>query len=513
MGLVIPLSEAHKVRVLDAACRNDFASFVRASFHTLAPNAEYLMNWHILAVAYHLELVRRGKIRRLIITLPPRSLKSIMASVALPAFVLGHDPSKRIIALSYGSELAVKLGNDFRAVVNMPWYRRQFSAMQIAGKNTELEISTTQRGFRFATSFEGGLTGRGGDIIIIDDPLKPSDAHSDSRRTGVNNLFYNTVYSRLDDKRSGAIIVVMQRLHTDDLVGMLLRTSNDWTVLSLPAIAQEDECIRISEHRYHQRRRGEALHPELAPLALLQAERLQYGSDLFAAQYQQAPVPPDGLMIKPEWIQYYDLRPERTPSSEVIQSWDTANKDGGQNDSSVCTTWLIHEGNYYLIDVLRDRWIYPDLKAKAIAHAREHDPDRILVEDTGVGMALVGQLKEAKFSAIAVKPTRDKKVRMSVQSAKFEAGRVFFPKNAPWRADLEAELLGFPHVRHDDQVDSCAQALSHEGTAKLWGAKATAGLNSVYRGLGEQLGAVPDRRTYEAMGIGGIGAYILGLTR
>ena len=152
-------------------------------------------------------------------------------------------------------------------------------------------------GYRLATSIDGTLTGRGGDIIIIDDPLKPADALSSSKRERVNDRFRNTLVSRLDDKKNGAIIVAMQRLHVDDLCGRLLRESDDWTVFSLPAIAEDDEQIPIGEGRYYQRRAGEALHPEREPKSVLDSMRSQLGSDTFAAQYQQRPVPPDGAMI------------------------------------------------------------------------------------------------------------------------------------------------------------------------------------------------------------------------
>ena len=232
--------------------------------YDLLPHGEPLsMNWHIEAMAYHLEQVRRGRIKRLIINLPPRYLKSVVTSVAFPAFVLGHDPTKRLIVASYGSELAVKLANDCRTVINSPRYKSIFPGLQISRmKNTESEIATTRGGFRLATSIDGSLTGRGGHIMIIDDPLKPSDACSDAKRDHVNTWFKNTLYSRLDDKQKGAIIIVMQRLHDDDLCGFLLKNSHDWVVLNFPAIALKDEQIPIGDGRFYDRHIGDVLHPE-----------------------------------------------------------------------------------------------------------------------------------------------------------------------------------------------------------------------------------------------------------
>jgi hypothetical protein len=161
--------------------------------------------------------VRRGKVKRLNVNFPPRMLKSIICSIAFPAFILGHDPTKRVIVVSYGSDLAIKLANDFRTILNASWYRRMFPGTRISRiKNTEFEVVTTRNGFRLAASIDGALTGRGGDIVIVDDPLKAMDAHSDSKRERVNNLFNSSLLTRLDNKQTGAIVLVMQRLHTDE---------------------------------------------------------------------------------------------------------------------------------------------------------------------------------------------------------------------------------------------------------------------------------------------------------
>src|SRR6266540_5880936 len=230
-----------------AACRRDLVSFVRKMFHVLNPSAIFQMNWHICRVAYMLEQVRLGEIKRLIITVPPRSLKSIMCSVAFPAFALGHDPTKRLIVVSYSADLAIKHGNDFRAVVNSEEYHAIFPGMRISAmKNTQTEVVTTRNGLRLAMSVDGALTGRGGDIIIIDEPIAAlAGTLSQKSREHVVDWYFNTLLSRLDDKQNGAIVLVMQRLHEDDLVGVQLRGSDAWTVLSLPAIAQQDEEIPI----------------------------------------------------------------------------------------------------------------------------------------------------------------------------------------------------------------------------------------------------------------------------
>jgi predicted phage terminase large subunit-like protein len=401
--------------------------------------------------------------------MPPRSLKSIISSVALPAFCLGHDPTRRIICVSYSGDLAKKHSNDFRAVIEAPWYQSAFPATRIGRfKDSEVEIEFTARGFRLATSVGGTLTGRGGDLIVIDDPLKPDDALSETKRSGANQWFTNTLLSRLDDKRSGAIVVVMQRVHMDDLTGFLLAQSKEWQTLSLSAIAEADEVIPVWAGRLYCRTSGEALSSEREPIEVLNALKLQIGSDAFYAQYQQMPVPPGGAMIKRDWIRRYSAPPPRQNVLQIIQSWDTAMKGGPGNDYSVCTTWAqTGDCKMFLLDVWRGRVDYPTLRAEVLALREEWRPSTILVEETGTAIGLIDELRYRCYGLVGVKPERDKIARMAIASAKFEAGNIYLPERARWLADLEAELFAFPGSRHDDQCDSISQALNDERAESL----------------------------------------------
>jgi predicted phage terminase large subunit-like protein len=447
--------------VLDALLRSDFKSFLHRCVLTLNPGSRFLPNAHIDAIAYLLERVRAGEVTRPIINMPPRYLKSIMVSVAFPAFLLGHNPRLKIFGISYGSELSAKHAADFLAIVRSPWYRNLFPRMRVA-RAAESDVFTTKRGFRRSTSVNSALTGLGGDIFIIDDPQKATDAQSETLRNSVTQWFSNTLRSRLDNKKSGIIVLVMQRVHLQDLTGYLTENSDEWTVLSLPAIAEVDEQIPIGPGKFYHRPAGEALHPEHEPLETLENLRKELGSEIFAAQYQQSPVPPGGAMIKRQWLRYYDIRPERTYRTKVIMSWDCAAKEGAQNSYSVCTTWLIVEKrDYYLLDVTRGRFDYPRLRQTAIALAERFKPTAIVIEDASTGIALAQELKQAGQYRIKPVPVdRDKVTRLYVQAAKFEAGQVFFPRGAPFLPELEAELLTFPQGKHDDQVDSLSQALA-----------------------------------------------------
>jgi predicted phage terminase large subunit-like protein len=251
----------------------------------------------------------------------------------------------------------------------------------------------------------------------------------------------------------------MQRVHMDDMTGFLLSQSDEWEVLSLPAIAYHDEAIQIAPGRYHYRKPGEALSPEREPLEVLNSMKLQIGGDAFSAQYQQTPVPPGGAMVKRDWVVRYSELPPEAQQRATLQSWDTASKGGPDNDWSVCTTWVIRGKLWYLLDVWRGRVDYPTLKANVQSLAKKWRARRILVEDAATGTALVQELRSKVSGIIAIKPDRDKISRMAVASAKFQAGQIYFPKKAPWLPDLEAELFAFPGSRHDDQCDSISQAL------------------------------------------------------
>ncbi|RRH92069.1 terminase [Mesorhizobium tamadayense] len=444
--------------VLVDAARNDLATFVGLAFSAI-DRSQYLPNWHIRAIAYQLERVLLGQCKRLIITMPPRSLKSVTTSVAFPAWVLGRDPSKKLICVSYSQPLAVKHANDFRNVVDSAWYRSMFPTFKISPrKNTENELQTTLGGGRLTTSTGGQLTGRGGDIIIIDDPLKAEDAHSETARTKCAEWVRTTLMSRFDNPATGAVILVMQRLHVDDLAGVLLEAGG-WEHLNLSATAEEDERIPISANRRHERKIGDLLHP--ARLGVPELDRLKrdLGSLTFSAQYQQAPAPPDGNIVKRTWFRDYDPGQLDRRSMTIVQSWDTALKGDPSCDYSVGTTWAKDDNNYYLLDLIRIRAAYPELIQRVKRSIDDHDPDIVLIEDVGSGTSLIADLDYQGVSTTPVKARMDKESRLSRVSAMIENGNVHLPKDAHWKDDFLLEVLAFPHGKHDDQVDSMTQAL------------------------------------------------------
>lgn len=451
------------LRDLDAALRLRFDIFLMMVFLTLNPGKPYFDNWHIDAMVFRANEILRGNVRRLIVNVPPRNLKTITFNIALSAFMLGHDPRLRIFTVSYGERLAEDHAMDFRKVIESDWYPRIFPAMKIQ-RMAGHEFFTTQGGFRRWTSISGAITGMGGDVFILDDVLKSDDATSEAKRAAVNQWFGGSLLSRLDNKEKGIIIVAMQRLHLDDLTGYLLRETTGWGHLELPAIAITPQIVPIGRGRYYNRQVGELLNPAFESESALTDQRNTMGSARFSAQYQQRPVPLEGALLNPDWFQYYDSLPELDDRSVVIQSWDTASKDGLANSYSVCTTWLIHKGGYYLMDLCRMKLNFPALRNMAAVLANHHKPRYVLIEDASTGPALAAELKLLQRATVKlVKPQQDKQVRLFAQQALFEAGRVLFPRQAPWLRVFLDELESFPEGPYSDQVDSVSQALAFKG--------------------------------------------------
>jgi predicted phage terminase large subunit-like protein len=406
--------------------------------------------------------VREGKIRRLIINLPPRHLKSLLASIAFPAWCLGHDPSAQILCVSYAQDLADKLARDCRSIMMTSWYRRIFSTRLAPHRQAVQEFLTTAQGYRLSTSNGGVLTGRGSDIILIDDPLKPEEALSDVQRQAANIWYDTTLYSRLNDKRTGAIVLIMQRLHEDDLVGHVLE-QEPWEIVRFPAITEEDEVHHIETiwgPRCFTRRQGEPLRPDREPLETIDRIRGTVGEYNFAGQYQQTPAPLGGGMVRAEWFKRYGAVERPESFDRIVQSWDTANKATELSDFSVCTTWGIKGKDLYLLGVLRQRLEYPALKRAVRDHQGLFNADVVLIEDKASGTQLIQELIVDGFHRVTrYKPECDKIMRLHAQTAAIENGFVYIPQTAPWLTEYLHEITVFPKGKHDDQVDSTAQFL------------------------------------------------------
>src|SRR5712664_2384255 len=402
-----------------AILRSDLGYFAQRCFRELNPQAAFLPNWHIEVIAAKLAAVREGKIRRLIINLPPRHLKSLLASTAFPAWCLGHDPSAQILCVSYAQDLADKLARDCRSIMMSPWYRRIFPTRLALHRQAVQEFITTRQGYRLATSTGGVLTGRGADLILIDDPLKPEEALSEARRNATNDWYANTLYSRLNDKRRGAIVIIMQRLHEDDLVGHVLG-QEPWEVVSFPAIAEADEVHEIATIGGPQRftrRHGEVLHPAREPLATLAHIRRTIGEYNFAGQYQQSPAPLGGGLVKALWFKRYGANERPESFDRILQSWDTANKATELSDFSVCTTWGVKDKDLFLLGLFRRRLEYPALKRAVREQQSLFNANEVLIEDKASGTQLIQELiADGCHGVTRYQPECDKIMRLHAQT-------------------------------------------------------------------------------------------------
>jgi len=449
----------------DALLREDFGSFLHRVFqHLNGRDAAFSDATYLRAITHRLDIVRREGGGRLIINVPPRYLKSVTISVAWVAWMLGQDPALNFVCVSYSMDLAGKHARDCRSVMQSDWYRALFPRTRL-DKVSENDLETTAKGGRLSTSIGGTLTGRGGDYIIIDDPIKPEEAMSASAREAVNEWFSSTLYSRLNNKVTGSIIIVMQRLHEMDLSGFLLANDPGWDVLKLPAIAEDDMEVPLDHGAVWRRRPGGVLDNDREDRATLDRHKAVLGSSAFAAQYQQDPIPAEGNLVKAEWLRAYDQLPQKRGGGIIVQSWDCASKTGLMNDHSVCITALHQGGHVYIIDVLRERLTFPELRTAAMARPKVFDADYVLIEEASSGQSLIQEMRLASEKGLCIRPIaipvqNEKLTRMAQACAQIEPGGLLLPGESPWRADFLKEVLAFPGGAHDDQVDALSQLIN-----------------------------------------------------
>lgn len=434
---------------------SDFLSFVQKFFELLFPGTRFEANWHLEAMAAEVDRLMAGTNRDLLITMPPRFLKSFVMSVALPAFLMGRFPSVRIVVVSYSEQLAESLASDTLRIMESELYREIFPETKLT-KRTQRDIKTSAGGRRFATTVGGSVTGLGGEWIIVDDPLNASHAYSDSTREQVNRFFDETLATRADNLKTAKFVVVMQRLHEDDLAGHVLERAG-WRHLKLQARATEPQLVDIGGGRIHSVKPGDLLHEARLDEVTLERLGRQMGSNAVAAQFQQDPLPAAGNQIKREWLGRYTVAPS-LDDAIIAQSWDTASKTGVANDNSACTTWALKNHISYCLHSWCGKVEFPALGRKVVDLYNQFGATHLLIEDASSGSSLIQELKvTSSCNVIPCRSSLDKRARVDAISGALEAGRVLFPKDAPWLAELERELLAFPGGKHDDQVDSVTQ--------------------------------------------------------
>jgi len=421
--------------------------------------------WYLQAMCRWLERIHAGEIRRSLILIQPRTLKSFAVAIAFPCWLLGRNPSLRIMVATYGEKLGGEHAEARHQIMTSPWYQRLFPGTRPAERgNRDGLFRTSKGGYIMPVSVGGAVTGRGADVIILDDCMKADEQASEAAREGVKNWFSSALSTRLNDKRDGVILSIQQRICEDDLPALLMEKG--YACLSLPAIAEQDQTVEIGPDLVHLWKRGELLDPVRFALDVLEQERVHLGAQDYAAQYMQNPVAPGGNLLRMEQFKRFQEPIPRERLDRVIQSWDPAATDLPTSDWSVGTTWGLLAGRFFLLDIHRARLDYPGLKRAVIAQRAKWRADQVVIEKSSNGLALVQQLQqEGPFRPFAWPPAGirqiDKAERLLAQTGQIEEGRVWLPASLDGLDAFLSELRAFPNGRFDDQVDSLTQMLEY----------------------------------------------------
>ncbi len=454
------MSEVDTDDAISALLRQDFGFFIRMSFTELGGHDVYEHNWHIDAIIHQLDLVRSGDNRRLMVTIPPRHLKTRIISVAWVAWMLGHNPALTFLCVTYGQDLSEDHAIDCLRIMRSKWYARAYPNTILTSRAVGY-FRTSAGGGRMSSSVDGATTGFGADIIIVDDPLKAQDALSVNARDRVNRWFDETLSQRPNNQMTGAIILVMQRLHEADLVGFLQK-QGEFQELCLPAIAPADVSVALTRGRVWHRREGCALHPARQSLKTMLARKAA-SPYVFASQFQQNPIPEIGNIVEAAWLKSYQAEALDLQQGQIVMSLDTASKDNPFNDYSAFVVARVLGKQIHVIDVFRARLKFPALKAKTIELAVAHEIDVLLIEDAASGQQLIQTLQAEQIPGvpwpIPRQPKGSKQERVMAASSIIQQGRLYLPETAHWMSDFVGELLGFPGATYDDQVDATAQLL------------------------------------------------------
>jgi predicted phage terminase large subunit-like protein len=452
--------------VAGALARKRLLPFLMMAFSMQNPEQENLQPaWYLKAMCTWLERIAAGKLQRSMIWIQPRTLKSFTVAIVFPCWLLGLNPSAKIMVATYGERLSREHAQKRRQIMESDLYKRLFPNTVIALRgNTADELRTTRGGYCLSVSVGGPVTGRGADYIILDDCMKTDEHSSEAAREGVKSWFSTALSTRLNDKRTGSIVSIQQRIHEDDLPAMLL--DKKYELLRLPAVADKDMQVEIAEGLFHYWKRGELLDPVRFPQEVLDYERLSSGPQVYSAQYLQDPVAPGGNLIKMDQFGRFEKSMPRECFDRVIQSWDPAASEAPTADYSACTTWGYVAGRMFLIDVFQARMDYPKLKSTVIAKKKAFEANVVIIERSSNGIALCQQLtQEGPFRPVSWPPPGirqlDKAERLISQTGQIEEGRVWLPAQLEGLDSFMKEIRAFPHGKYDDQLDTLTQLLEY----------------------------------------------------
>ena len=451
LDLIMELEEAKEKE----ASRSDFLTFVKKMWPA------FIGGRHHKVMADAFERVANGELKRLIINMPPRHTKSEFASFLFPAWFLGRYPEKKIIQTAHTAELAVGFGRKVRNLISQDDFQSVFPGIELSSDSKAAgRWNTNKRGDYFAIGVGGAVTGKGADVLIIDDPHSEQEAALGAYNPEVYEKVYECYTSgpRQRLQPGGAIIIVMTRWSTRDLTGKIIKSVtqkegvDDWEVIELPAIMPS----------------GDPLWPEFWPLDQLESLRAELPVAKWSAQYQKDPTSEEGALIKREWWREWE-KDSPPPCEAIIQSWDTAFLKTQRADYSACTTWGVFywpdddgksQPNLILLDAYKEKLEFPDLKRAAYDKYWEYEPDQMIVEAKAAGSPLIFELRAMGIPVTEFTPSRgqDKIARVNAVSDLFASGVIWCPATR-WADEVIEECAAFPTGDHDDLVDSTTQAL------------------------------------------------------
>jgi len=481
----LQLTDADWLAIEREACKRSLSAFVRMAWHVIEPAQPYVHGWHIDFICDHLEAVTRGDINRLLINVPPGTMKSLLVSVFWPAWEWGAcgKPSTRYVSASHSQDFAIRDTLKMRRLVSSEWYQERWPVPMTKDQNEKTKFENESTGFRQAMAMSS-LTGTRGDRVIIDDPHSIEGAISNADRVRTLRVMRETVPSRLTNPDRSAIVVVMQRIHDEDVSGMLLAEDYGYTHVMLPMEFEPARCCVTAFGCDPRTKDGELLFPARFPLEVVERDKKMMGSYATAGQFQQRPSPRGGGIIRGEWFGRYSI----LPIIKFRQIFaDTAQKTKEHNDYSVFQCWgMGDDGKLYLLDQIRGKWEAPELKRRAVAFWNKHHDEKnagtlrgMGIEDKASGTGLIQELRsEARIPlspAGGIQRGTDKYSRVMDVVSYIESGYVKLPDDAPWVSDFIAECEAFTadnsHA-HDDQIDPMCDAiktlLQSNSAAEKW---------------------------------------------
>jgi predicted phage terminase large subunit-like protein len=437
--------------------RTEFLAFAMKAFATLNKGRRFGNDKYLKLLAQTLTRVATGEAKRLVVSMPPRHGKTFMGSICLSAWILAHDPSAKILVLSYGQDLADKIAYTIRAILQSDWFKQAFRTRLAKNRTKVMDFLTTDGGGVRSLSIEGGVTGLGADYIIIDDPVEIKDCDNAKRLERIHNLFDNEIQTRLDRPKKGCIVIIAHRISENDLPGHVLQKGG-WKHLKLPLIAMRSRTYDLGEGELWERKKGELLRPDA--FTKQDIRRLRDSKQPgFETLQQQNPGGGDRLRIKAEFFPAFSAD-QPMGQSPVVLSIEPGQKGGPTNSFSVIQAWAPKDGAHLLLDQWREHASYPEFRSQTRQFIRTYRPSAVLIEDTGLGPSLISEIKAQNgMELVPITPVGDKVERLRRHRGAIRDGLVRLPQGAAWHAEFISEATQFPYGLFDDQMDALSQYL------------------------------------------------------